>query len=122
MKKILFLVIFAIFVTVIISSHQDVWAISVPTFLFKFGSAGTGIGQFNNPDGIAVDSLHRIIVADTNNNRIQVFSSAGNPLFQFGTSGSGIGQFTSPQGVAVDSLGNIYVADTNNNRIQVFDS
>jgi hypothetical protein len=31
--------------------------------------------------GVAVDSLDRIIVADTNNHRMQVFDSAGNFLF-----------------------------------------
>ncbi|MCV0399246.1 MAG: tandem-95 repeat protein [Nitrosarchaeum sp.] len=65
---------------------------------------------------------NNIYVADTSNNRIQKFDSAGNYLLQFGSLGSGDGQFKSPSGIAIDSSNNIYVADTSNNRIQKFDS
>ena len=43
-------------------------------FLLKWGSLGTGDGQFNTPHGIAVDSSNNIYVADTNNARIQKFA------------------------------------------------
>ncbi len=46
-------------------------------FLSKFGSYGSGDGQFSYPYGIAIDSAGNIYVADTNNNRIQKFNSAG---------------------------------------------
>jgi tripartite motif-containing protein 71 len=37
------------------------------------GSEGSGNGQFNRPcGGIAIDSDGRIVVADTNNHRVQV--------------------------------------------------
>ena len=37
------------------------------------GSQGSGNGQFNSPfGGIAIDSDGRIVVADTNNHRVQV--------------------------------------------------
>jgi len=98
-------------------------SISQPVdFDFTFGSLGIGAGQFNNPFGIAVDSMKNIYVADFGNNRIQVFDSAGNFLFMFGSFGSGAGQFRAPFGIAVDSMKNIYVIDQNNSRIQVFDS
>ena len=38
------------------------------------GISGSGDGQFDTPLGIAVDAMKNIYVADTNNNRIQVFS------------------------------------------------
>ena len=44
-------------------------------FLLKWGSQGTGDGQFQSPKGVAVDSSGNVYVADTNNSRIQKFSS-----------------------------------------------
>jgi hypothetical protein len=95
---------------------------STPSFLFKWGSHGTGNGKFDHPRGIAIDSLGNIYVADTGNNRIQKFDSSGNFLVKWGSNGTGNGKFDTPRGVAVDSSGNVYVADTGNDRIQKFDS
>ena len=94
-------------------------------FLGKFGTFGTiDNGTFNVPFGVAVNSFNdNVYVADTNNNRIQVFDGNGNFITSFGSAGSGNGQFSFPFGVAVNpSTGNVYVADTFNNRVQVFDS
>ena len=46
---------------------------ATPRFLYNFGSDGRGDGQFQFPEGLAVDSSGRIYVADRENNRIQVF-------------------------------------------------
>jgi M6 family metalloprotease-like protein len=81
----------------------------------------TGPGQFNFPQGVAVDTSGNIYVADSFNHRIQKFDSSGNFLLKFGTVGNSSGQFKFPSGVAVDTSGNIYVADNNNHRIQKFD-
>ena len=83
---------------------------------------GYGIGQFEQPQGVAVDSSGNVYVADTGNDRIQKFSSDGNFINMWGTTGNGAGQFKYPQGVAVDSSGNVYVADPGNDRISEFDS
>ena len=92
------------------------------TFGFKLGSYGTGNGQLHRPQGVAVDSTGRIIVADTYNNRIQVFDSSGTFLFNIGSYGQNSGQFYYPEGVAVDGSGRIIVVDWGNYRIQVFNS
>ena len=47
----------------------------------KFGEFGVLEGQFTEPSGVAVNAQGDIIVADTNNHRIQVFDSNG--LFEF---------------------------------------
>jgi DNA-binding beta-propeller fold protein YncE len=41
--------------------------------LFSFGDAGTGDGEFNYPNGIAVDQGGTVYVADRENNRVQVW-------------------------------------------------
>ena len=43
-------------------------------YFTQWGSRGNGNGQFNNPSGIAVDSLGNVYVADSGNNRIQKFA------------------------------------------------
>ena len=89
-------------------------------FLFEWGQAGAGDGQFNEPSGIAIDSAGNVYVADTANHRIQKFDDQGNFLLKWGSSGSGAGQFDAPKGVAVDSADNVYVVDSGNHRIQKF--
>ena len=76
------------------------------TFLFKFGSLGTGDGQFDSPWGVAVDAAGNVYVADYSNHRIQKFTSTGTFLAKWGSLGSGDGQFSSPIGVAMDASGN----------------
>ena len=65
------------------------------------------------------DTCSRILVADSGNNRIQVFDRSGNVVTTYGVSGIGPGQFDNPQGLAVDDRGDLIVVDTGNNRLQV---
>ncbi len=92
--------------------------------VMKWGKYGTTDGGFKSPTGIAVDSsAGKVYVADTANNRIQVFSSNGTFITKWGKYGLADGNLVSPTGIAVDSsAGKVYVADTANNRIQVFSS
>jgi sugar lactone lactonase YvrE len=92
------------------------------TFVTKWGSYGSGDGQFASPIGIGMDSLGYVYVADWYNFRIQKFTPDGIFITKWGTEGSGDGQFEYPQSVAGDAAGNIFVADTYNHRIQKFDS
>jgi DNA-binding beta-propeller fold protein YncE len=88
------------------------------------GQAGSGDGQLDTPQGIAVDqSDGAVYVVDGNNSRVEKFDSSGAYLSQFGSAGSAEGQFAGPQGIAVDPTdGSVYVADAGNNRVQKFDS
>jgi DNA-binding beta-propeller fold protein YncE len=113
---------------------------STGNFINKWGTPGSGDGQFNTPVGIAIDSSGNAFVADESNNRIQKFTSSRTFLGWWGLDnsgftgwhdpgsgrtgvyGSGDGQFYNPYGIAVDSSGNVYVADTVNQRIQKFSS
>ncbi|TAK33737.1 MAG: hypothetical protein EPO21_11995 [Chloroflexota bacterium] len=92
-------------------------------FLTKWGSTGTGDGQFDGPTGIALDSAGNVYVADSGNNRIQKFSGAGTFLTKWGSKGGAYGQFDGAYtGIAVDAEGDVYVADSGNDRIQKFTS
>jgi DNA-binding beta-propeller fold protein YncE len=82
------------------------------------GGKGAGKGEFDSPTGIVVDGNGNVLVADTNNGRIEKFSPTGTFLSIIGTKGSGQGQLGAPNGVAVDRTGNIYVADASNHRVQ----
>jgi DNA-binding beta-propeller fold protein YncE len=83
------------------------------------GGRGAGKGEFDSPIGIAVDPSGNILVADTNNGRIEKFSSTGAFLSIIGMKGSGHGQLGEPNGIAVDRAGNIYVAEVgSNHRVQ----
>merc|ERR1719427_389242 len=66
----------------------------------KFGEFGILEGQFTEPSGVAVTDDNEIIVADTNNHRIQVFDKEGNFKFQFGEVGKRDGQLLYPNRVA----------------------
>jgi DNA-binding beta-propeller fold protein YncE len=69
------------------------------------------------PQGIAVDDKF-IYVADTGNNRIQIFTKTGKFILAYGNKGSGPGEFNGPIGICVGKKGQIYVADTGNHRLQ----
>ncbi len=84
----------------------------------EFGSTGTAPGQFDSPGGVAIDSLGRIIVADSGNNRVQLCQRDGS-CTTFGGPGSSAGQFSYPLDVALDDLDRIFVVDTDNDRMQV---
>ena len=80
--------------------------------------AGSGTGQFSNPEGIWVDSSGRIYVADTGNSRIvQITDITGAGFIALGTAGSGTNQFNGPTAVTTDAAGNIYIADGGNSRL-----
>jgi sugar lactone lactonase YvrE len=77
-----------------------------------------GLGQFWNPQGIAIAPNGEVYVADTNNCRIQELAPRG-PVGAIGNRACGIGpgQFQGPYAVALDSTGNLYVADTYSDRV-----
>lgn len=93
-------------------------------FLLKWGSLGSGDGQFNTPTGLAVSYSGVVYVADSGNHRIQTFDGeTGAFLDKWGTFGTGDGQFNRPTSVACGQWSSgVYVADTGNNRIQRFAS
>jgi len=86
---------------------------------------GDADSQFYSPRGLAFDH-HRglLLVVDTFNNRVQVFScdddAAGDPFVsKFGEKGNQPGQLNYPWGLAIDhDHDRILITDTINNRVQ----
>lgn len=116
--------------------------VSTGKWVRSFGAFGKGEGQFNSPNGVAVDPSGNVWVTDYGFNRIEEFSSTGSftkmigwgvrngeaklekCIFECreGLEGSGEGQFKGPKGIATDASGNVYVTDFGNNRVEELSS
>ena len=86
--------------------------------VLSFGREGSGMLRF--PRGLAVNERDEILVADSDNNKVQVFRSDGTFLRSFGRMGGEQGEFNFPNGIVFDTNSNIIVADSYNHRVQVF--
>ena len=73
------------------------------TFLHKFGKRGNQDGQFNNPNGLLIDSSNNLLVCDQWNNRVQQFSLDGR------FTGKSITHLSHPRGIAATPDGRILV-------------
>src|SRR5256885_5031088 len=98
-------------------------SVTALSFVTKWGSSGSGDGQFFTPTAVTVDAAGNVYVAE-GGQRVQKFNNNGAFILKFGSGGSSPGQFIAPNGIAVDSLGNIYVSDSNDPvlRVQKFNS
>jgi len=105
-----------------VTFQEPVLAVTGPRFklLRCFGEPGSGLGQFMEPTAITTDKHGQVFVADSGNNRIQVFSPTGKVIRTFGEKGAEPGKFLVPSGVATDAAGNLIVVDKGNDRFQVF--
>jgi len=90
-------------------------------FLSEFGTPGDRPGMFWDPEGISVDPLGTVYVADTGNHRIQRFDPEGGFVSQAGRFGWGPEDLNGPTDVCARSTLRIYVADAGNRRLQILD-
>jgi DNA-binding beta-propeller fold protein YncE len=93
--------------------------------LRKIGKTGhnhelTSPGDFANPTNVAVDSDGNLYVADTLNDRVEIFDGDGKFISTFGKNCDAPGCFQRPKGIAVDADNHIWVVDTLASRVQVF--
>lgn len=82
-----------------------------------FGKKGSGLGELLYPSAAVIDNMGNVIVCDTGNSRIQVFSSTGEPLGVWGRRGRGYGEFDRPSGIAFGPNNTVWISDTFNDRI-----
>lgn len=77
------------------------------------------VARFNSPQGIALDAVGNLYVADTNASTVRLISPAGNVTTLAGlaeTVGGADGtgsaaRFNRPRGIAVDAAGTVYIVD-----------
>ena len=83
-------------------------------FLYDIGSYGCGEGQLNSPAGLAVDAYNQLIVCDSGNGRVQVFSLTGKFLYtmQAGSAPGTACALQKPWFVTVSSDNKILISDT----------
>jgi RHS repeat-associated protein len=88
--------------------------------LFRFGSFGTGTGQFQRAVDVEVDDDGNAWITDAVNNRVQVFNEAGEYIGQFGEEGSGAGQLDTDWWlrIALGENDDVWVVDQGNHRVQ----
>ena len=73
-------------------------------YKFSWGKQGSGPGEFSTPHAIWIDPLERILVADRENNRIQLFDLDGHYIESWY-------DFYHPMDIYGDKNGNIFVSD-----------
>jgi len=83
------------------------------------GGLGPGGGSMQQPQGITIDYIERLVVADTGNHLVQMFDSAGRFLKQF--SFAEVGGLASPTGVWAGPEGGFMVCDTGHARLIIAD-
>uniref|UniRef100_A0AAQ4PW21 Tripartite motif-containing protein 2 n=1 Tax=Gasterosteus aculeatus aculeatus TaxID=481459 RepID=A0AAQ4PW21_GASAC len=87
--------------------------------IFRIGTKGRNKGEFTNLQGVAASSLGKVLIADSNNQCVQVqnppvlnflfiFSNDGHFKSRFGV---GSGKLMGPKGVSVDRNGHVIVVD-----------
>jgi len=92
-------------------------------YLSKYGSNGSGNGQFDTIRGSVADAAGNNYVADLVLNRVQKFDASGNYLLQWAAAAVAMASLMPAYIVTVDPVyGNVYVTDANNSRVQVFDT
>lgn len=82
----------------------------------QFGLPGSGPGQLDHPNGVAVTSLSQVVVSDSNNARVVAMTPAGKQLWSVGRPpGAGPrdnADFELPRGLTLFDDGTIMVADS----------
>jgi DNA-binding beta-propeller fold protein YncE len=89
-----------------------------------FGTLGTWRNppQFNHPTALLILPPRKILVSDTQNNRVVILDENGLFLSSFGGQGTENGSFNLPRALSKDHFGDIWVLDSGNNRLESFSS
>uniref|UniRef100_A0A4W4EG14 Tripartite motif-containing protein 2 n=1 Tax=Electrophorus electricus TaxID=8005 RepID=A0A4W4EG14_ELEEL len=90
--------------------------------VFRIGTKGRNKGEFTNLQGVAASNLGKVLIADSNNQCVQIFSNDGQFRNRFGVRGRSPGQLQRPTGVAEHPNGDIIIADYDNKWVSIFSS
>lgn len=91
----------------------------------RVGGLGTGDGQFNEPNDVAVNDSGQLLVVDNKNHRVQIMDPDGSGSYtyagQFGNGrGSGVDQFNLPRSIDIAANGDVLIGERNNNRVSIW--
>ena len=81
--------------------------------MFSWGEPGTAPGQFNLPHGVWIDRRGRLLVADRENDRVQIFDQDGGLLEVWRT------ELIGPAFFYVDDEDVVYIAEHNGGMISI---
>ena len=89
-----------------------------PTTVAGHGASGSSPDMLNNPYGIFVNEALNLYVADSGNNRIQMFPHGClNATTVAGDGASNSVALNQPRAVVLDAAGVLFIVDTMNHRI-----
>ena len=94
-------------------NHQVMKYTDEGVFVKQIGTQGTGIGDYDHPNGITLDNNGNLYIADTEDKSIQKFTTDGSFINKWGSYGSvSEGYFQDPFGITYDKKNDvIYVSD-----------
>ncbi|CAF4579729.1 unnamed protein product [Rotaria magnacalcarata] len=101
------------------------WTIDAKEGIVVAGGQGVGNAwtQLYYPNGLFVDALSTLYVADSWNHRVMRWTQGakkGTVIVGENGRGEGANQFDIPIGLSFDRYFNLYVTDYNNNRVKRF--
>ena len=79
-------------------------------------------GRVLHPQDAAIDKNGDVWITDTQHNRVEEISPAGEVVRTVGSEGTGNDQFKHPWGIAIAASGNVWVVDSGNSRIEELSS
>ena len=86
-----------------------------PTSIVATGKRGRAPNEFYYPHGLAIhEETHQIFIANSENNRVDIFSETGDFFHQLG-----VGQLSHPWGIATHG-DSVYVSCTNDSTVSKF--
>jgi outer membrane protein assembly factor BamB len=93
-------------------------------FMSAWGGFGTGPGLYEDPIGLAVDSLGVVYVLDDTRNVVESYDAKGHVIATLDAHPGGTGGYNSANSLSIDALGNFYISDccSAGNQVQKLDS
>ena len=86
-------------------------------YVHDIGSKGSGDGQFSEPRSLVIDKFNRLIICDSGNRRLQLFTLDGKYISQIAGSFFEGGY---PHNAVISNTGNLFVTDTQRHCVYVF--
>jgi len=90
---------------------------STGVYLYDIGSEGSGDGQLSEPAGLVIDKFNRLIVCDSGNHRLQLFTFDGKFFTKIEEQ---LSDNSCPCFAAISNNGRLFVTDLEKNCIYVF--